>query len=131
MTNWLRLRLTVLADRSSFSIRSATVRGADRRRLDRPVVGPPTHPEAAYKNAVVVSTGAFDWDRPSTWTGAIDRSPCGTGTCARMASLYARGKLSLNEAFVHEGILGTTFTGGCLRNRRSAHTRRSSRRSRA
>jgi proline racemase len=76
--------------------------------------GPPTHPETAYKNAVVVSTGAFDWDRPSTWTGAIDRSPCGTGTCARMASLYARGQLGLGTNFVHEGILGTVFTGRLL-----------------
>src|SRR3954451_14860798 len=76
--------------------------------------GPPSRPDAAYKNAVVVSTGAFDWDRPSTWTGAIDRSPCGTGTCARMASLFARGKLGLHQDFVHEGILGTTFTGRLL-----------------
>jgi proline racemase len=76
--------------------------------------GPPSRPDAAYKNAVVVSTGAFDWDRPSTWTGAIDRSPCGTGTCARMAALHARGKLGLNEGFVHEGILGTVFTGRLL-----------------
>ncbi|MGE3910949.1 MAG: proline racemase family protein [Chloroflexota bacterium] len=76
--------------------------------------GPATRPEAAYKNAVVVSTGAFDWDRPATWTGAVDRSPCGTGTCARMATLYARGQLPLGQNFVHEGILGTTFTGRLL-----------------
>lgn len=76
--------------------------------------GPATRPEAAYKNAVVVSTGAFDWDRPATWTGAVDRSPCGTGTCARMATLYARGQLPLGQDFVHEGILGTTFTGRLL-----------------
>ena len=63
------------------------------------------------KNAVTVSTGKLDWDRPSTWTGSIDRSPCGTGTCAKMATLYARGKLGLNEDFNHEGILGTVFTG--------------------
>ena len=79
------------------------------------ISGPPTHPEAALKNAVVVSTGELDWDRPSTWTGAIDRSPCGTGTCAKMASLYAKGKLGLNEDFQHEGILGTIFTGRLLR----------------
>jgi len=78
------------------------------------VWGPPTRPDAAYKNAVVVSTGAFDWDRPSTWTGAIDRSPCGTGTCARMASLHAKGQLGLHQDFVHEGILGTIFTGRLL-----------------
>ena len=73
--------------------------------------GPPTHPEATRKNAVVVSTGELDWERPETWTGAIDRSPCGTGTCAAMACLYAKGRLGLHEDFVHEGILGTLFTG--------------------
>jgi proline racemase len=72
---------------------------------------PPTRPDAHLKNVVTVSTGKLDWDRPSTWTGSIDRSPCGTGTCAKMATLYARGKLGLNEDFNHEGILGTMFTG--------------------
>lgn len=72
---------------------------------------PPTRPDAHLKNAVTVSTGKLDWDRPSTWTGAIDRSPCGTGTCAKMATLHAKGKLKLNEDFRHEGILGTVFTG--------------------
>jgi proline racemase len=71
----------------------------------------PTHPEAHAKNAVTVSTGKLDWNLPATWTGAIDRSPCGTGTCAKMATLHARGKLNLNEDFHHEGILGTIFTG--------------------
>jgi len=73
--------------------------------------GPATRPDAHMKNAVVVSTGKLDWNKPSTWTGAIDRSPCGTGTCAKMATLYAKGKLGLNQAFRHEGILGTIFTG--------------------
>jgi proline racemase len=58
-----------------------------------------------------VTTGALDWARPASFTGAIDRSPCGTGTCAKMATLYARGQLGLNQDFVHEGILGTLFTG--------------------
>jgi len=67
---------------------------------------------SSRRNVVSVSTGALDWERPSTWTsGAIDRSPCGTGTCAKMAALHAKGQLGLGEAFVHEGILGTTFTG--------------------
>jgi proline racemase len=70
---------------------------------------------AHAKNAVVVSTGKLDWARPSTWTGAIDRSPCGTGTSAKMATLHAKGKLALNEDFIHEGILGTTFTGRLIR----------------
>jgi len=73
--------------------------------------GPPTHPDAHSKNAVVVSTAALDWDRPATWTGAIDRSPCGTGTSAKMAVLHAKGQLRLGEDFIHEGILGTIFTG--------------------
>lgn len=73
--------------------------------------GPPVDPGASRRNAVVVSTGTVDWDRPETWTGAIDRSPCGTGTCAAMAVLHARGELGLDEDFVHEGILGTRFVG--------------------
>jgi proline racemase len=73
--------------------------------------GPPHDPANHRRNVVTVSTGKLDWDRPSTWTGAIDRSPCGTGTCAKMAILHARGQLGLNEDFRHEGILGTVFTG--------------------
>jgi 4-hydroxyproline epimerase len=42
---------------------------------------------------------------------AIDRSPCGTGTCARMAQLAARGELAVGDAFVHESIIGSLFTG--------------------
>jgi len=73
--------------------------------------GPAHDPSNAMRNVVTVSTGTLDWERPSTWTGAIDRSPCGTGTSARMAVLHAKGRLGLNEAFRHEGILGTVFTG--------------------
>jgi proline racemase len=73
--------------------------------------GPPSRADAHMKNAVIVSTGELDWNRPSTWTGALDRSPCGTGTCARMATLHARGLLPLEREFHHEGILGTVFTG--------------------
>lgn len=73
--------------------------------------GPPSVVGADRKNAVIVSTGKLDWDRPTTWTGAIDRSPCGTGTSARMAVLHAQGRLPLGQDFRHEGILGTVFTG--------------------
>ncbi|MEA2609455.1 MAG: proline racemase [Chloroflexota bacterium] len=66
------------------------------------------------RNVVTVSTGKLDWARPSTWTGAIDRSPCGTGTSARMAVLHARGELHVGDTFRHEGILGTVFTGRVL-----------------
>ncbi len=59
--------------------------------------GPPTHPEAHAKNAVVIPPGS------------IDRSPCGTGTSAKVATLYVKGALKLGEEFVHESILGTLF----------------------
>ncbi|MBP7558569.1 MAG: proline racemase family protein, partial [Chitinophagaceae bacterium] len=42
---------------------------------------------------------------------AIDRSPCGTGTSARMAQWYAKGLLKPGDAFVHESIIGSKFTG--------------------
>ncbi|HQV55819.1 MAG TPA: 4-hydroxyproline epimerase, partial [Chitinophagaceae bacterium] len=42
---------------------------------------------------------------------AIDRSPCGTGTSARMAQWYAKGKLKKGEEFVHESIIGSKFVG--------------------
>lgn len=76
--------------------------------------GPPHNEGAHMRNGVIVSTGEFDWDRPSTWTGVLDRSPCGTGTSARMATLHARGLLGLNEDFVHESVLGTRFVGRLL-----------------
>lgn len=42
---------------------------------------------------------------------AIDRSPCGTGTSARLAQLYAKGKLKLDEPFIHESFIGSKFIG--------------------
>jgi proline racemase len=80
--------------------------------------GPPSTPGAHRKNTVVVSTGKLDWSRPQSWTGALDRSPCGTGTCAKMAAMYAKGQLPLEQDFVHEGILGTTFTGRLIEETR-------------
>jgi proline racemase len=46
--------------------------------------------------------------------GYLDRSPCGTGTSARLATLHARGTLGLGEPYVHESILGSRFTGRLL-----------------
>jgi proline racemase len=43
--------------------------------------------------------------------GWFDRSPCGTGTSARMAQLHARGQLALDTDFLNESFIGTTFTG--------------------
>ena len=61
--------------------------------------GTPLNPNSSGRNAV------FYGDK------AIDRSPCGTGTSARMAQLYAKGQLRLGEKFIHESYIGSTFTG--------------------
>ncbi len=45
------------------------------------------------------------------YPGTIDRSPCGTGTSARMAQLFARGELPLHRDFVHQSYIGSRFTG--------------------
>ncbi len=73
--------------------------------------GPTDNPKGDWKNAVTVASGPLDWDNPATWTGAIDRCPCGTGTCAKMAVLHAKGELPVDQTFRHEGILGNIFTG--------------------
>ncbi len=61
--------------------------------------GKPKHIEATARNAV------FYGDK------AIDRSPCGTGTSARMAHWAARGDLGVGDEFVHESIIGSLFKG--------------------
>lgn len=61
--------------------------------------GVPLDPTSSGRNAV------FYGDK------AIDRSPCGTGTSARMAQLYAKGKLQKGEEFIHESYIGSKFIG--------------------
>lgn len=80
--------------------------------------GPPSTDGATLKNTCVMSTGAFDWKDPNSWTGILDRSPCGTGTSAKMAVLHAKGRLGLGELFHHESIISTVFTGRLLRETR-------------
>ncbi|MFC7596509.1 proline racemase family protein [Terrabacter sp. GCM10028922] len=77
--------------------------------------GPTDNPAADRKNVVTMASGPVDLADPATWTGSLDRCPCGTGTCARMATLHAKGQLGLNVPFRHEGILGTVYTGELLR----------------
>jgi proline racemase len=79
------------------------------------LTGPPSLPGSHGRNTVVVSSGTLDWSRPASFTGVLDRSPCGTGTCTRMAVLHARGELGIGQDYVHEGILDTTWTGRLLR----------------
>jgi proline racemase len=73
--------------------------------------GPSPTPGVDARNTVVLPNGVVDLDDPSTWTGTLDRSPCGTGTCARMAARHARAELAIGHDFIHESLLGTTFTG--------------------
>lgn len=73
--------------------------------------GPPHSPAADWRNTVTVANGPIDFDDPSTWTGALDRCPCGTGTCAKMATLHAKGQLRLGEPFRHENLLDIAYTG--------------------
>ena len=68
----------------------------------------PSHPEATFKNVVVFGDGN------------IDRSPCGTGTSAKLATLYAKGELKPGEPFVYESILGTLFKGRIVEERKLA-----------
>ena len=57
----------------------------------------PDNPQAGRKNVVIFGNGQ------------IDRSPCGTGTSAKVADLYMRRKLSLHQPFVHESVIGSLF----------------------
>ena len=61
--------------------------------------GRPRDPKAHARNAVFYGEGA------------IDRSPCGTGTSARMAQLAAKGRLKPGDSFIHESIIGSLFDG--------------------
>lgn len=66
------------------------------------VSAPPRSSEADGRNITIYAEGA------------VDRSPCGTGTSAKLACLYADGRVGLDEAYVHESVIGTTFTGRVL-----------------
>ena len=78
----------------------------------------PVHPEdpriAGCRHVVFHEPGRDGADARSATAihpGWLDRSPCGTGTSARMASLWARGELAIGEDFVNESVIGTRFTG--------------------
>lgn len=75
------------------------------------ISGPTDNPAMDWKNSVTMASGDLDWKNPATWKGGMDRSPCGTGTCAKMAVLHAKGQLPLHQKFRHGGIFGNVFTG--------------------
>jgi proline racemase len=78
----------------------------------------PVHPEdpriAGCAHVVFHAPGRNGADAraaTSIHPGWLDRSPCGTGTSARLAQLHARGELGVGDSFVNESVIGTRFTG--------------------
>jgi proline racemase len=78
----------------------------------------PVHPEdpriAGCRHVVFHAPGREGADAraaTSIHPGWLDRSPCGTGTSARLAQLHARGVLAVGDSFVNESVIGTRFTG--------------------
>jgi proline racemase len=78
----------------------------------------PVHPEdpriAGCRHVVFHAPGRDGADAraaTSIHPGWLDRSPCGTGTSARLAQLHARGELAVGDSFVNESLIGTRFTG--------------------
>lgn len=63
------------------------------------IYGAPKSADADVQNMVVLGEGE------------VDRSPCGTGTCAKLATLYAKNQLAIGQKFIHESILETKFCG--------------------
>jgi proline racemase len=81
----------------------------------------PAHPEderiAGVKHVIFTAPGRDGSDARNATAihpGWLDRSPCGTGTCARMAQLHARGELAVGQAFVNESTIGSRFRGSVV-----------------
>ena len=79
---------------------------------------PPRHPEIDgldhchhVEFIAPGSTAQHSRHAMAIYPGWFDRSPCGTGTSARMAELWARGELALDQDFINESFIGSTFTG--------------------
>lgn len=82
------------------AIHAQGITGANGGEIDHiEISAPPSRPDADSKNYVLCSGGAYD------------RSPCGTGTSAKMATLHARDELAFGETWRQEGIAGGRFTG--------------------
>jgi proline racemase len=89
---------------------------------------PPVHPERpdiagchhVYLKAPD-STARYSRHAMAIHPGWFDRSPCGTGTSARMAQLYARGELPLGTDFLNESIIGSQFTGRLVGTEKVGH----------
>ena len=79
------------------------------------VPSPLTTPEDGLKTGSLPEDGLRPTDRAS---GILDRSPCGTGTSAQVATLHARGRLGLGADFSQEGILDTVFVARAIEETR-------------
>ena len=94
-----RLRTVTLAIQRALA-RSRASRASGSASVDHVILyGPPSRPDADSRNYVMCPGGAYD------------RSPCGTGTSAKMASLHARGELAPGQRWRQESISGSLFTG--------------------
>jgi 4-hydroxyproline epimerase len=90
--------LTRAADAIARALETAGVTGADGGKIDHvEFFGPPRDPAADSRNFVLCPGGAYD------------RSPCGTGTSAKLACLAADGKLGTGETWIQESIVGSRF----------------------
>jgi len=99
--------LTEASWRIRGALAAAGVTGASGAEIDHvELFGPPTAAGAHAKNFVLCPGKAYD------------RSPCGTGTCAKLACLAADGALAPGELWVQESIVGTTFEASYQRNGR-------------
>jgi 4-hydroxyproline epimerase len=97
-SNHDRLRAATLAIQKALAEQGVTGEGG--RAVDHVVLfGPPVRADADSRNYVLCPGGAYD------------RSPCGTGTSAKMACLHARGELPIGKRFRQESITGSLFTG--------------------
>ena len=91
--------LTAATSRIREALAAAGITGEDGAEIDHVgVFGPPSGPWANSRNFVLCPSGAYD------------RSPCGTGTSAKLATLYARGELAVEQHWRQESITGGLFT---------------------
>ncbi|HEU5433099.1 MAG TPA: proline racemase family protein [Thermomicrobiales bacterium] len=107
----VRPERTVDLTRAGMAVKQAVERALD--------VVHPTEPDLSglYGTIITDEPSAADRDGRNVTIyaeGAVDRSPCGTGTSARLAQLFARGRLDVGDPYVHESLIGTTFTGTIL-----------------
>lgn len=81
-------------------------------------VAHPLYPGITFLNDLQFTAPSYEEDGETIYRNTVvfgakqvDRSPCGTGSCARMAYLYAQGKLKPHQRFIHESIIGSRFEG--------------------